>query len=199
MAHRFCAGLQHLGDLVTHAVEDAVEVDADDPVPLVQVRLPGGCLLSADAGVVNRQVQGSVCVHRMADHHFRVSLAGRVLSNRRGRPSGFGDFLDDALRRAEVDVGYHHTGSLGSKLLADCFPDAGAAAGDKRYFPRELFQYCLLYWKSACQRSGPNTSYWISLAGTSLAMRLLLTDCRNGNARTDNTQRRSGARRRSRP
>ena len=39
---------------------------------------------------------------------------------------------------------------------------------------------CRRYWKSASQRSGPNTSYWMSLAGTPPATSALRTDFRNG-------------------
>ena len=54
------AGSEHRRNLVSHAKQDAVQVDVDDPRPVCQVRLAGWSLGAADTGVVDREMQRTV-------------------------------------------------------------------------------------------------------------------------------------------
>jgi hypothetical protein len=142
--------LEHRRDLVPHPVQDAVEVDVDDAAPVVQVELAGRRLGAADAGVVDRVVQGSVGVDGVADDRLGVFGRRGVLPDRAGAATGVGDLRGHPLGGVEVDVGEHDPGPPGRQVLADRLADPRATAGDDGDLSVERGHHDLLL----CRRSG---------------------------------------------
>ena len=121
-------GLQHGGDLVAHAVQDAVEVDADDLVPGVQLGLSHRCRRAADARVVHGVVQLAVGVHGEPDEVLIVLTAGHVRHESDRGAAGVRDLLDDLLRVLLVDVRHHDLRALDGQLVGDRGADAGTGS-----------------------------------------------------------------------
>ena len=100
-----CSCLQHGGDLVAHAIKNAVQIDVDDTFPVREIDFTGERLGAADAGVVDGIMQRAVRSNGVPHNSLGVLRSGRVLLHGgRGTACAF-DFLSDPLGALKVDVG----------------------------------------------------------------------------------------------
>src|SRR5690606_3048479 len=126
--------------------EDAVEIDVDDALPIIEIDFACGRLRAADAGVVDGVVQLAERLHGEGDSFFIVFGGGAVGNERSGFAFGAGDFVDHALGGAAIDVGDDNFDAEPGKLLGDGLADAGAAAGDESDFVFERHGRAPLLW-----------------------------------------------------
>ena len=112
------AGLDHVGQYRLNAVKDAVEVDVDDPLPVVE-RDVGEALEALEPGGVDQNR------HRpqlRADGRQRVVDRGAV-----GDVGGVGEFGVGWIEVDDRDVQ-----AVGAQPLGDRVSDAGSASGHDR-------------------------------------------------------------------
>ena len=114
---RAAARGQDLGNLVFQAVEDAVEVDVDDLLPVGDLQVRNVLLRADDAGVVEGQVQCAVGLLGEGDGRLCVLGVGDIRLEGGGRAAGLGDLLGDLLRGFEVDVGQDDRGTAGGQVF----------------------------------------------------------------------------------
>src|SRR5207244_13222022 len=72
------AGLEHGGDLVLEAQEGAAKVDRDHSVELVGAQFVHITGRVGDAGVVDGEIEASVCADGVFDHRGYVGFAGDI-------------------------------------------------------------------------------------------------------------------------
>jgi hypothetical protein len=118
--------LDHARDERLDAVEDAVEVDAEHPAPLLERELPGQ-RYARDSGVVAEHVnRAELCKRALGERLDGVPArrvcghADRVVADARGR----------LLEAGRVDVGHHEAHALGGEAVAERTADAACGAGD---------------------------------------------------------------------
>src|SRR5690606_26786608 len=124
--------LQHRRYLAAHTVQDAVEVDVDHAVPVVQVRLAGGRLRAGDPRIVHRVVQGAVCLDGEVYDLLGIPGLRSILLDRARGPARRTDLPRHTLGRLQPDVREHDTRSHMRQPLRDRLTQPGAATGNDR-------------------------------------------------------------------
>ena len=112
---RAAALVEHDRYLLLHAQPDALEIDVDDPVPVLLADLMGRRLSRFDAGVVVGHVKPPVCGQRLADHVGYVACLGDVDLHKGGVASAVANDLHRFAAGPFVNVGYDHLGARSSK------------------------------------------------------------------------------------
>lgn len=121
---------QELLDLVVHAVDHAIEVQLDRPVPLVQIHLTDPGARAVDSGAVERQVQCTIGLHGLL-HGALVILAGRGVHLKRDCLSArVGDDLGSLFSSLKVDIRSDDLDSVAGEFLCGVFTQPGARSGD---------------------------------------------------------------------
>jgi len=120
------------------AVEDAAQVDVDDLPPPGVVRFQEMALGVDQAGVVDEHVDRAVAVLDRPEEAVAVGGRGHVALHGQALAARVRDRSRDLLGSLLVDVPDHHPRALAPVPERDRPPDAGAAAGDDRYLPRQV-------------------------------------------------------------
>ena len=128
------AALQHAIPERTGDIEDRIQVDVDDRLPLRQLHALEG-LVTGDPGAVHQHIHGTGLLHHLGDHALGIVPGRNVTNGDRdiqtfrlaGSQPGFGLFL---FRRMVVG---HHPHSVFSQPLADGGTDTADTAGHQSY------------------------------------------------------------------
>ena len=129
----------HRADLLAHAQEHAVEVDAHDPSPVVERVVADGEVRAADAGVVDGAVEAPEVLDHGGDHLGHRGLLGDVgLDGTRVAP----DLRRHALGRLAGDVDDRHPGAAGRGPMGARLADARAGSGDQDDLAVEVGARC---------------------------------------------------------
>src|SRR5699024_9119520 len=102
------------------------------PRPVLDVRLPRGCLRPADPSVVHREVEPAVRLHGEVDDRLVLLRVRRILFECRRRTAGLGNRGGYRFRTLEIDIGDDDGRAIARELLRDCFSQAGSSARDDR-------------------------------------------------------------------
>src|SRR5690606_2325043 len=128
------AGLQHGRDLVAHAVEDTIEVNVDDALPVGNVDFSGGRGLAANASIVDGIVQLAEGLEGEVDGGLILLGRSAIHDERSGLVPARLDLVDDALGRILADVRDDDLRAERSEVLCNRFTDARTTPGDQGNF-----------------------------------------------------------------
>ena len=143
------AVLLEYGQERVHAVDDAPQVHAEHPAPVVEGQV-GDRRERPDAGVVADHVHGPVPV----EHGTGQGVdAGRVAHV--GLHAGRADLRGGRFHRVPLDVGDDHPRALGDEPGGDPLPDAGGAAGHHGHLPGQVRQPAHRCPTSSCRPCAP--------------------------------------------
>lgn len=109
------------------AVEDAVEVDVDDPPPAVERIGADRLQRPADAGVVDEKVERGGPLLGGGDHPLHRRRVGHVAGMGEG---GAADLLRNRLGMARIEVVHHDGGARSRQFAGDGGADPRSGAGD---------------------------------------------------------------------
>ena len=144
---------KHRRDLVTHAVEDAIQVDVDDLAPAIERIVAHLLARAANAGIVDGQMQRAALLHGEIDQRLAGLRIGRVRGKGECAAPGAGDLVADGLGLVLSDVGDDDGSAFGGQFLRDSRADARGRAGDDRCPAFELHAHVVLL-KTGGPRSG---------------------------------------------
>jgi hypothetical protein len=117
--------------LGAQAVEDGVEVDLDHAAPAVHGVVADRRVGTADAGVVDRDAQGSERVGGV-DRLLGDLRVGDVADEGLRRAAVGDDLRHDGLGRVRLEVRHQHGRTVGGQQSRDGPADARASPGDDR-------------------------------------------------------------------
>ena len=129
---------EHFGNLIAHAIEDAIEIDVDDFAPAFDAVGAGGVLLPADAGVVDRHIQAAEGFHGVGHHFLHRDRVGHVRVQVDGVAACLFDSRGGFLTQFIVHVHHRHFGAAARKGQRAGFADPRGAAGDQGDLVLEL-------------------------------------------------------------
>jgi hypothetical protein len=131
----------HHAQCLAGAVEHAVQVHGDHPVPAFQVELVHrrGRRVG-DPRVVEQHVQPPEPRRRGADHGRHLVVARHVTTNGQAGPARPLDVPGRGLRAGQVDVGAHHVGAGLGHHRGELRAQPAARPGDERDLAGEVEQ-----------------------------------------------------------
>jgi hypothetical protein len=128
----FLAGRDHAWHERQDAVHHAHHVDAVDPFPVVDLRLPDVAGHRGHAGIVEQQMAGAVFGEHVFGQRFDRFRLGHI--GHLARYVGVAEFGQRAIERFLLDIGDHYLRALGEQRAHDGLADAAGTAGDDRNF-----------------------------------------------------------------
>ena len=111
------------------AVDHAVQVDADHPLPQLH-RVAPGVAEAEDPGVVAQHVGGAESLERELREFGDRRLGRGVADRRRDVGAGFGEPGLDVAQLRRVDVGEHDAHALGDESFGERQADPGGSSRD---------------------------------------------------------------------
>ena len=121
--------LPHRRQHRAHAVEHAVEIDLDQPVPALQFHVGPATLRHVDAGAVDQQVDPAVFGEDLVGGLVDVSLLADIERDRFRLAALFGDVGDHAFEFFLAAARNHHDPAIGRQKFRARLADSAAATG----------------------------------------------------------------------
>ena len=127
---------EHCRDFVLHTQPHALEIDVDDPVPVLLAAVQDGRIRGFDAGVVVGDVQPAVFGDDQANHLFDVARLGYVGLDKERFAAG----VADEARRFKAALAVHVTRDNFGPCLREGQRRSPANAGTRSRNQRHLIR-----------------------------------------------------------
>src|SRR5574340_1649295 len=125
-------------DAEAHAVQDAVQVNPDDLVPVLDIDLARGRALAADSGVVHQDMEPAECFDGLSDGGLDVRDLCDVALHEDRRAAGLLDHRDGLIAAGLVHVAHNHLRTAAREAHSSLATDVRAAARYERDLTLEV-------------------------------------------------------------
>ena len=128
----------HVGQERPQAVDDAEQVDPDDPLEVAQRQLCDREAAAADSGVVAQQMDVAEHLERLGGERVHIGFEARVGRDGEHIDTRSRDLRCGLLQHGAFDVGEHESHAFRREAICQGAPDARGGPGDDRDLSLEV-------------------------------------------------------------